>query len=161
MKKAFQILSVLTGVIFFISTNGIVIYKSSCVCTGNEQVSLYVAPETCEEDFHVHHAHNHEGCSIETSEHNCHECSTGHDECGCESPEVEFFKLVNQISEDEISFLKVQQDEVPVFIVALLFCFEEEIETEISGFYTDPPPKHSNSKYFLIEVNQLKIPISA
>jgi hypothetical protein len=157
----YQILAVVMGVIFIISTNGILIFKTNCVCTGNEQVSLYVAPETCEEEFHVHHTHNHSGCAIETSEHNCHECSSGHDECGCEAPEVEFIKLINQISEDEYSFLKVQQETINIFVAALLQSFENEFETGAPEFYADPPPKHASSKHFLIEVNQLKIPHSA
>ena len=47
MKRAHQILPVLVAIIFMISTNGILIYKTHCACTGNEQVSLYVMPESC------------------------------------------------------------------------------------------------------------------
>jgi hypothetical protein len=159
MKKVFQILPVFVGIIFMISTNGILIYKTYCVCTGNEQVSLYVMPESCVEEFHVHHSHTTHGCEIETSESCCHECSTINDGCGCESPKVEFFKIVNQISEEEIPFLTVKSVKILDSFASLLIGFDEEVDNNNPvEIYTDPPPKISNSKSFLIEVHQLKIP---
>lgn len=161
MKKANQILSVFLGIILIVSSTGILIYKTHCVCTGNNEVSLYVKPDSCVEDFHVHHTHNHDGCEVQTSGYGCHECSTSAGDCGCESPEVEFIKLINQISEDEFSFLKTQHLKISVITASIFILFEEVNETEQIDFYTDPPPLKSNSKRFLIEVNQLKIPYLA
>lgn len=148
--------------ILIVSSTGILIYKTHCACIGSEQVSLYVMPDTCEDDFHVHHTHKQDNCcEIETTENNCHECSAINNECGCESPKVEFFKLVNQISEDEISFIKVQSVKISEIVASILFSVDEVLEKEPVEFYTDPPPKISNSKSFLIEVHQLKIPYIA
>lgn len=147
------------GVIFIVSTTGILIYKTFCACTGNGQVSVYVMPETCEKDFHVHHSHNQCGCEIETTENKCHECSSHTHGCGCSSPEVTFFKLINQITKDEISYVKVQPVKVLVALLTVPISFEEISKNEQIAFYTDPPPKNSTSRNFLIQVHQLKIPI--
>lgn len=161
VKKAYQILSVMLGMILIVSSTGILIYKTHCACTGKKEVSIYVMPETCEEDFHVHHLHDKIGCEIETNEVTCHECSSHDNGCGCTSPEVEFIKLINQISEDDVSFVKVHPVKITAVIATLLIGFNEIIEKEPIEFYTDPPPQKSNPKSFLIEVHQLKIPVSA
>jgi len=119
-------------------------------------------PETCENDFHVHHAHDQLGNKKETTESCCHECTSQAHDCGCTSPEVSFFKLINPVNQEEIQFVKTQ----PVKISIALLCIftnlienSEKIETDF--IYTDPPPKISTSKTFLIQINQLKIPFTA
>jgi hypothetical protein len=41
---------ILLGIIFLISATGVLVYYSHCSCSGIEQVSVYVSPETCEEN---------------------------------------------------------------------------------------------------------------
>jgi hypothetical protein len=161
VKKVNQILSVLLGMVFLISSTGVLIYKTHCACTGNEQISVYVMPETCEKNFHVHHAHNQCGCEIETTENECHECSSLAHDCGCTSPEVRFFKLINQITEDEVSYVKVQPVKVSVAFLTVLVNLQEIPKKEHVDFYTDPPPKIQTSRNFLIQIHQLKIPFLA
>ncbi len=161
MKKGYQILSVLLGMIFIVSSTGILIYKTHCVCTGNEQVSVYVMPETCEKEFHIHHAHDQSGNERETTESCCHECTPHSHDCGCASPEVSFFKLINPVNQEEIQFVKAQ----PVIIsIAFLNVFAKLIDNpvinETDYIFTDPPPKIPTSRNFLIQINQLKIPFS-
>jgi hypothetical protein len=118
-------------------------------------------PETCERDFHVHHSHNQCGCEVETTENECHECSSYHNDCGCTSPEVRFFKLVNQITEDQVSFLKIQPVKISVAFLTVLINLQEITKNDLIDFYIDPPPNIHTSRNFLIQVHQLKIPFQA
>jgi hypothetical protein len=154
-------MSVLLGVIFIVSSTGVLIYKTHCACTGNEQVSVYVMPETCETDFHVHHSHKQCGCAVETTENECHECSAHANDCGCTSPEVRFFKLINQITKDEVSFVKVEPVKVSVVFLTDLINLQDIPKKEHIDFYSDPPPKIPASRNFLIQIHQLKIPFKA
>lgn len=162
MKRGYQILSVLLGVIFIVSSTGVMIYKTHCACTGNEQVSVYVMPETCESDFHVHHTHDQSGNEKETTESCCHECTSHAHDCGCTTPEVSFFKLINPVNQKEIQFVKAQPIQISVSFLCVftnLIEFQDVIET--NSFNYDPPPNVESSKNFLIQIHQLKIPISA
>jgi hypothetical protein len=59
-----------------LSSAGIVVYQTFCACTGDQQVSLYVTPETCESEYHHKHS-----CEIdpnaeeESSTDDCSKCS--------------------------------------------------------------------------------------
>lgn len=147
--------------VFIVSSTGVLIYKTYCVCTGNEQVSVYVMPETCETDFHVHHTHNKSGNEIQTTENECHECSSHAHDCGCTSPEVRFFKLINEITNDEVSYVKFEPVKISIAFLTILTSFQEISEIPKVVLYTDPPPKITTSKRFLIQVHQLKIPFTA
>lgn len=118
-------------------------------------------PETCETDFHVHHTHDQSGNERETTESYCHECTSHAHECGCTSPEVRFFKLINEITKDEVSFVKVEHVKISIAFLTILTSIQEITEIPKVVFYTDPPPKITTSKSFLIQVHQLKIPVSA
>ncbi|HSH20436.1 MAG TPA: hypothetical protein VLA03_08275 [Draconibacterium sp.] len=161
MKKVFQVLSVLLGMIFIVSTTGILIYKTNCRCTGNEQVSIYIMPESCENVVHRHHKHDNCGCEVATTEKECHECSYDDHNCGCSTPEIRFFKLMNPVSQNEFSFEVLQPVQIFIAISTLVLNLQQKIENELVNFYIDPPHLVSSSKSFLIEVNQLKIPFSA
>ncbi len=157
-----QILSVLLGVVFIVSTTGVLIYKTHCECTGNEQVSVYVMPETCETNLHVHHTHDQSGNERETTESCCHECSSHTHHCGCTSPEVSFFKLINPVNQEEIQFVKAQPVKISIaFLCVFANLIEIPVIKETNSFYIDPPPTVESSKNFLIQVRQLKIPFSA
>lgn len=147
--------------IFIVSSTGILIYKTHCSCTGTEQVGVYVMPKTCENESHLHHTHNQQGQELETNENCCHDCSSQATDCGCTSPKVEYIKLMNRLSEEDISFIKVQPLKIFIPTTYLLICSNEITDKEVIDFYTDPPPKISKSKSFLIEVHQLKIPFLA
>ncbi len=156
-----QILFVITGIIYFISSTGIVVYKTNCSCFGNEQVSVYVTPETCDTEIHQHHMHNEKNNTVSCCAHECHECATTEEGCGCQSPETYFFKLINPVVNEEVLFVKAQPFQITVFVACLLVepLFENERNHQII-FNTGPPTVKSTSLDFLIPIHQLKIPLS-
>lgn len=162
MRKVNQILSVFLAIIFIVSNTGVFIYKTYCLCTGTKQVGIYIKPESCDENLHVHHKHDAFGIEKTTNENHCHECSNQNHDCGCASPEVSFFRLSNNITQHEVSFerapsVKITDIILPgvVFFVKPLFVAETHVK------YAEPPPNIKSSKFLLIRLNQLKIPISA
>lgn len=162
MKKANQILSVLLGLIFIISSTGILVYETHCSCTGTQQVGIYVKPETCENEVHLHHTHDISGIDISTTENCCHECSPKKHDCGCETPEVHFFKLTNDYTQDEIDFERTPNLKISDTIYAELTELEEPVDrSEPVNMDSGQPPKIKSSKNFLIQINQLKIPVIA
>jgi len=44
-----------------VTSAGIVVFHSFCSCTGDEYFTLYITPETCTENYHIHHKHNDKG----------------------------------------------------------------------------------------------------
>lgn len=145
-----------------VSATGVLIFNSHCVCSGNEQVSVYISPETCEDNYHVHHTHDEGGEEVCTTADDCHECNTHTDECGCNTPDVKFLKLDNQVISEKVRLGKLQpvQLNIPVEIIAVLFSFDDF--QDISDFnYIDPPPLFQTSTDFLIQIHKLKIPLSA
>lgn len=147
---------------YFVSSSGILVYKSHCECTGNEQVSVYIAPESCETEFHKHHDHAEDGAEICVNEAECHDCSSHEKECGCDAPLVSFFKLMNQLIEDETLYFNVNQLPVNFALVDdLVVVLQPDKPVSKVFFYTDPPPTVKSSTDFLIQIQQLKIPFIA
>lgn len=148
-----------TGIIYFISSTGIVVYKTNCSCFGKEQVSVYVTPETCDSEIHLHHTHDDENNTISCCAHECHECATTEEGCGCQSPEAYFFKLINPVVQEEVLYVKAQSVELKAVFASLftdiLFEAEKEINLPVN---TGPPPVITSSLDFLIQIHQLKIP---
>lgn len=162
MKKVNQILSVFLAMIFIVSNTGIFIYKTHCLCTGTKQVGIYIKPESCDENFHVHHNHDVFGNEKTTNENNCHECSTQNHDCGCASPEIRFFKLSNNITQHEVSFERAPSVKITDLILStVIFFTKPSLVAETHIKYFQPPPNIKSSKFLLIRLNQLKIPISA
>ncbi|MBK6283792.1 MAG: hypothetical protein IPF54_15095 [Draconibacterium sp.] len=148
--------------IFIVSSTGIFIYKTHCTCTGDEQVGIYVKPETCDENFHVHHTHDTFGIEKSTSESLCHECSHQIHDCGCASPEVRFFKLSNDFTQDEVSFERAPGVKITdIFSTVIIYCVEPILKAETHNIRFELPPNIKSSKFLLISFNQLKIPLSA
>ena len=150
------------GMIFIVSSTGILIYKTHCVCTDTALVSIYVLPETCESDIHLHHIHFMSGEEKETDKSCCHDCSPQTHDCGCNMPEVSFLKLFNQFSKDEIEFVNAQFVKIIKPHLTVLINLKEPTFIKVTvNSYIDPPPKFTSSINFLIQVNQLKIPLSS
>jgi len=146
--------------IFLVSTSGFLIYKSNCACTGNERVSVFINLETCNLDKQEKNEISMEGscCSaMETTD--CAEDST---ECGCDSPEVKYIKLKNQLRNEEVKFVKIQP--IHIFVVhrhIQLDFWTDPDSNDNKSLYIDPPPILSSSLDFLIQIQQLKIPYLA
>jgi len=157
-----QISAIILGMIFLLSATGIVIFESYCLCSGNEEVSLFVTPETCETNYHEHHSCNSEGIEMFANAHDYHECTSHTYDCGCSTPEVKYIKLINPLIDEAVGFVKVQPIKIFVSetvmnsILADVFTFIESEE-----FYIDPPKKINTSLEFLVQINQLKIPVLA
>ena len=147
------------GVIFLISSSGYVLYTSTCSCTGEEQTSFFLKPEPCETSFHQHHEHDLSGNEIACSSVECHDCQDHTKSCGCDSPEVFFFKLEDKATNEEIKFVTPEILSVEVF-VAVLSAFQlSELTIDNDGVtYCDPPLQSYSSLDFLIRIQQLKIP---
>ncbi len=159
MKLVKNILSVAIAMIFLVSSSGYVMYKTNCVCTGEEQTSVFVKPDSCEEDFHQHHRHNETDEEVACSAHECHECQDHEKDCGCESPQFFFFKLKDKALDDDAKFVMVQAPVLAVMALDILSddnTVPESNKTE--SFYLDPPPVAASSLDFLISIQQLKIP---
>ncbi|WP_072998097.1 hypothetical protein [Mariniphaga anaerophila] len=145
--------------IFLVSATGIVVFHSHCSCTGNDQVSIYVSPETCEENFHRHHTHNEGGEEELCSAEKCHECSEHTHSCGCDAPEVQFFKIDNQIATEKVRIENIQVVQLFMYDwITLLPFFSYECTTVSQINYAEPPPLKTTSLDFLIYIQQLKIP---
>ena len=149
----------LIGAIFLLSSSGYVLYQSSCLCTGEEQTSVFIRPETCETTFHKHHQHDNDGSELLCSAEACHDCSDHSDDCGCESPKVFFFKLKHDLTNEGIKFVKTAPI---VLVITRLQVFELLLpivdDTAEENFKGDPPLEKETSLDFLIEIQQLKIP---
>jgi hypothetical protein len=127
-----------------------------CVCSGNETYSLFVTPESCEENYHEHHSHTNNGNIPSACEPGC---ESQISECGCQAPEVKYFRLVNQLINDEIKYVK--SFSTPFVANLSDFCLQINSlhqNTEEECFYSNPPPQIKSGIDFLIQIHQLKIP---
>jgi hypothetical protein len=146
--------------LFLLTSSGILIYQIDCSCLGQPEVSLYVTPETCS-DKNIHEE-THSCCVSDKEEAQKQDCSscTNHDEdCGCTAPDVQYVRLIDQITEEEIQYIKV--NEINVLSPILIFNeINNNVENENfkESDYIDPPPIVLTSFEYLIKINKLKIP---
>ena len=162
MKFVKHISAILFGMIFLISSSGFMIYKSNCTCTGNKQVTVFVTPETCESEAHQHHKHDFNGDESSCSVNECEDCTNHTEDCGCSSPEATFFKLKNQVIDEDVKFIKVQPIQIFTAFNNINIHILDETETvETHKYYVDPPPINTSSFDFLIQIQKLKIPLIA
>ncbi len=63
------------GILFLMSTSGVLIFHTHCACIGTDRVTVYITPESCEETYHQHHTHDLFGEEVVATVHDCHECS--------------------------------------------------------------------------------------
>jgi len=154
-----QIPVLILGIIYMLSASGVVVFQSFCACTGDQQVSLYVTPETCETVFHHRHScANDPNAKEESTTDDCSQCSEHTGNCGCNSPLVRFFKLDDRVLHEKVRIDNTAHIEVPLpVILAEDFHFSEEFTGSASS-YVDPPPLKPTSLDFLIHIHQLKIP---
>jgi hypothetical protein len=142
-----------------VSATGVLVFHSYCACTGNDQVTVFVTPETCAENFHIHHLHNECGEEVCSSVYECHECDDHTDDCGCDSPAVQFFKLDNQVTSEKVRIEEIRPVQIDMLKVVTLLPFVlSEIMPVKEYYYFDPPPLIQTSTDFLISIHQLKIP---
>jgi hypothetical protein len=129
---------------------------------GTGQVSVYVEPETCETIIHHHHTHDAVNNEVACGAGQCHECSNHTHDCGCDSPEAFFFKLKNLFVDEEVLIVKAQPVEISVAWIDLDFSIiEPAVADETDNFDIDSPPLIYSPKDFLIQIQQLKIPLTA
>lgn len=119
---------------------------------------MYISPESCEDNFHVHHKHDVNGEEVCTTANNCHECNTHTDNCGCNAPDVRYLKLDNQVVNEKVRIEKLQPLHLNVLqnVVSILLISAENA-TDAVFTCIDPPPKTPTSLDFLIQIHQLKI----
>ena len=139
------------------SVTGIVVLQSHCACTGNDHVSVYFQPDTCKDDFHVHHVHQEGGEETPASEHDCHECANHTNDCGCNNVIVSLYKLKNEVIKDNgRTETKMPLQSLQFAIMAQLLTVISDIPPEEQFFYEEPPVTESAFDV-LIRIHQLKI----
>lgn len=145
------------------------LYESICACSGNEQTTVFVRPETCVEEYHCQHHQIHSCCAASTCnthEHysqddDCDDCVAHTKDCGCEEPVAKLLKLKNQFDE-ELRYTLTAPVLLSIVSTETGFLQEETNEGEDDdSSYVDPPPKITSSLDFLIQIQQLKIPALA
>ena len=152
---------------FLFSASGILVIHSHCTCTGKNQVSLYLSPETCgeiledhnhlftyhSEDLalccnHQEHGHN-RNCSEED------ECS----DCGCDSPVARFYQVDQQFTDEKVSLHKIQVcKEIYGFALTEDIIENDGLKAVTSSWFNDPPPLISSTGIYIYVICQIKIP---
>ena len=158
MKILKHIPVLILGIIYMLSSAGIVVYQTFCACTGDQQVSLYVTPETCENEYHHKHAcENDSDAEKESSTDDCGGCSDHTGNCGCNAPMVQFYKLDDRLINEKVRVDSIVSVDVPLPIVLPDdFHFTEDLIVSHKP-YIDPPPLKPTSLDFLIHIHQLKL----
>ncbi len=158
MKLLRHIAILFIGATYLLLSSGIVVYKSACSCSGKEHVGIFSSPETCTVDFHKHHKHDDEGQEMQSSMNECHECSSHSRDCGCDSPEIKYYKLMEELIPEKLTVLAKEQLQIAKFCVfhALQTIVLDE-KDNLNEYYLDPPPVITPSRDFLIQIRQLKI----
>lgn len=145
-----------------ISSSGFVMYKTKCSCTGENQTTVFVRPETCEDVYYNHHKHDDANNEVSCCSQDCHECSSHTKDCGCDSPEHFFFKLKDKAVDDEVKFVSTPALEISIVSSELFADLLIETDDENDDYlYVDPPLGISSSLDFLVQIQQLKIPVLA
>ena len=158
MKWLNKISVILLGILFVLSATGIIVYQSHCSCTGDEHVSIFVTPETCEDNYHIHHTHLEGGEEVPSTESECHECSNHTSQCGCNDLLVSFFKLKNEVVQEKgRTEIKQPVKIVTPELVEVLLAVNFNDLPELKSRYIEPQPDKT-SLDFLIHIHQLKIP---
>ncbi|PIF05165.1 MAG: hypothetical protein CSA36_08145 [Draconibacterium sp.] len=128
------------------------------MCTGRDQISVFIAPENCSTKFHEHHT-NFNGKEINVDENQCTNCLTHIHDCGCSSPQTSFYKLTNPL----IFISNIQFESklfawlVDIFNGHGSLSLHAEKEPDWVDCSTAPPIAIASLK-FLIRIQQLKIP---
>ena len=160
LVKGLKNISILIlGAIFLLSASGVVIFRTHCICTGNESLSLYAIPETCKEIHDIHHSQClNENTQGETTADDC--CSPLDSDSGCPTPEVTYFKLINHLIKDELMY--INSSAAPVLTAKtddfLIQFYNANRTTDETDYYSEPPPQIKSTREFLIQIKQLKIP---
>jgi hypothetical protein len=158
-------MSFLVLIPFLLSVSGILVIQSHCSCSGKNNISIYLPPETCSSimDDHQHlfdfHAANlghccehealHDECGLEDI---CHSC-------GCESPEAQFFKLKNQFTEKKVSDVKSLVSKVMAEILLYNHVSDRGIVPENNlNWFKYPPPLIASQSTFIHFICKTKIP---
>ena len=162
MRSVKKIVTIFLGLIFMMSSAGVLIFQSECSCTGTEQVSVYVTPSSCEDEIENHtHNHSHHQNTGDFI-HDCEACTIPVSDCGCESPKVEYVKLNNQIVQEKSRSSNLQPVQIQLPALLTNNSFSPFIELfEIDEKYKHSPQITISTIDYLVFIQQLKIPASA
>jgi len=163
MKVLKNILALLMGLVFLVSSSGYVLYSIDCVCTGEQQTSVFVKPKSCETSLHHNHDINLAEAEYLTNDGNHdghHECQEHTRSCGCDSPKVFFFKLQDKATNEEIRFVVPQALSIALWQIEPLEAVFSTLSTEKGEqlIFPEVVPQCYSSLDFLIRIHQLKIP---
>lgn len=164
MMRLRNYISILILIPFFLSVSGVLVIHSHCICTGKNQTSIYFSPESCD-SYHQEHAHLF-GIGADDGNTCCHSGhpdqfvkKVSHDSgCGCESPDVQFFKIKNQFTDEKAASVRT------VLTTAADFDLPQRTEHPVAAQQINlqwvkyPPPQPDNSNNYIFYICQPKIP---
>lgn len=157
MNSLRQILFILLAVVYLFLSTGVVLFKTHCVCTGNNSVSLFAASESCNDIISDHNC-----CGDEKT--TCENCQKDHQphSCGCDEPIVTFLKLTDHFNEGsdlEYPFSK-QLTLICFFDTESIQVVDTSISIEVFPYYS-PPQKVLFGRFLINFLNQRKIALFA
>jgi hypothetical protein len=153
---------------FLFSVSGILVIQSHCSCTGKNQVSLYLPPETCADIIHDHnhlftyHSSDLSECCDQVIHNNSCDHEQGCSGCGCDSPEARFYQVDHKFTDEKVSINKVL---VSKYLDVVTFTqpeiFDPHDTLSLTRGFTDPPPLQSSCDQYIYMLCQIKIPHKA
>lgn len=106
-----------------------------------------------------HHADDLNICCNHTAQDNTCNQSDGCHDCGCSSPEVNFFKIKSQFTEEKLTIAKALYEKDIQEIVLIIPDPEINSITNINvAWLNDPPPVLSKPNQYIFFICKTKIP---
>ena len=130
---------------FLLSVTGVLVLRTQCSCTGRQAVGIYIMPESCESLLasHQHLFECHFADLNASSPDTMEECTCeSHRDCGCNSPDVQFFKLKNHFTDKKGSSVEIDLTPVTLalFIPALAVVPPDTAGRQKLPDQASPPP---------------------
>lgn len=145
---------------FLFSVTGVLVYHSYCHCTGKSSVGLYVVPEGCESLLASHrHLFEHHSGDLN---HACNADLTAPGEphqkdCGCESPQMKFFKLKSHFTDEKSGISQEQLSPQEFFLMYEPF-LPDPYEAILPVVFRDDLPRIPEKSGLIHFICQPKIP---
>lgn len=145
---------------FLFSVTGVLVYHSYCQCTGKSSVGLYVVPEGCESLLasHRHLFEHHYGDLNHACNADLAAPGVPHQkDCGCETPQVKFFKLKSHFTDEKSGISQGQLSPQEFFLRYEPFLTDSD-EPILPFVFRDAPPRIPEKSGLIHFICQTKIP---